>query len=53
MTEFAKILEKSYNNANFQNFLRKCQGKSYEKLRKILRKTYDVLRKNYEKVTKR
>jgi len=37
MTELMKILGKSYDNADFQNFLRK----SYEKLKKILRKTYD------------
>jgi len=32
MTELTKILRKSYDNADFQNFL----GKSYEKLKKNL-----------------
>jgi len=36
MTELTKILGKSYDNADFQNL-----GKSYAKLKKILRKTYD------------
>ena len=40
MNELTKILGKSYDNADFQNFLR-ILGKSYEKLKKILRKTYD------------
>ena len=37
MTELTKILGKSYDNADFQNFVRK----SWEKVTKNLRKTYD------------
>jgi len=43
MTELTNILEKSYDNASFQNFLRKSEEKTYEKLKKILRKVYDEL----------
>jgi len=42
MTELTKILKKkSYDNADFQNFLRK----SWEKVKKNLRKSYETLRK--------
>ena len=37
MTELTKILGKSYDNADFQNFFRK----SYENVTKNLRKIYD------------
>jgi len=40
MTELTKILGKSYDNADFQNFLKNLR-KSYEKLKTILIKTYD------------
>jgi len=33
MTELMNILGKSYNNADFQNFLRKSWGKVMKKLR--------------------
>jgi len=37
ITELAQIVGKSYENADFQNFVRKCYEKSYEKVMKILR----------------
>jgi len=45
MTELTKILGKSYDNADFQNFLRETNKKSYEMLRKVskinLRQSYE------------
>ena len=41
MTELTKILGKSYDNADFQNFLRKSSEKVMKNLRKSLKKTYD------------
>jgi len=35
MTELTKVLGKSYDNADFQNLLKKILGKSYEKLKKL------------------
>jgi len=38
MTELTKILGKSYDNADFQNFLRKSSEKVMKNLRKSLKK---------------
>jgi len=46
MAELTNILGKSYGNADFQNFL---LGKSYEKLKKNLRRTYEKVTKRLER----
>jgi len=53
MKELTKILGKSYDNADFQNFLRKSQEKvtklslekTYDELTIKLEKSYETLRK--------
>jgi len=59
MKELTKILGKSYDNADFQNFLRKSQEKvtklslekTYDELTIKLEKSYETLRKASKIIT--
>jgi len=52
MTELTNILGKSYDNADFQNFVKNILGKVTKKHKKILRKTYEKLTKKLRNAKK-